>query len=495
MDRYLDDVTKPLPILARIADWDPWRKPMLADWLNEIYASVLNETFLEEITFGKSLILLDGLDELGSKRPVNPEKLYEAMFDPRPDFIKMLPENNQIVLTCRIQDFEIVSDKLKLNGAVVLQPLTDAQIEDYLSTQPELLEAIGQDSGLRELVRSPLLLSNFAYGVSSVTSKTRRLTSLSVIEVRDEIFLQYLKRRYDHEQKKQSQKLTYTFSQLIQIWGLIATWDTADWLEHKAMPNGGFTDTDIMHLDLTINSSEIVALSLQFHVFRKERGQTYQFSHLLLREFLATDFAPQGLGIIEGKHKIASGITLLRLNHPNTLNYALDLVNHDSAEVRENIAALLGNLKNRKTIKSLIKLSNDRAWNVRYAAVYSLRQLKTKSCRSVLIKALDDRHAKVRACAAEGVGELKLIEAVPRLMSQLADRNPEVRGAALYALDRIGDTHSVNSITALLDDDETVLSGLLSISYMAETALKHIGTPEAIAALENWRRTHGESDE
>ena len=67
--------------------------------------------------------VLNGLDELGDKRPVDPNKPDGDAFDPRPLFMHVIPENNQVIVTCRVKDYGEIGEKLALNGAVTLQAL------------------------------------------------------------------------------------------------------------------------------------------------------------------------------------------------------------------------------------------------------------------------------------------------------------------------------------------------------------------------------------
>jgi HEAT repeat protein len=74
------------------------------------------------------------------------------------------------------------------------------------------------------------------------------------------------------------------------------------------------------------------------------------------------------------------------------------------------------------------------------------------------------------------------LPAVPELMEALRHHpDMNVRWYAAYALGLIGDTSAVSALAGALDDN-------LYVSHNAHRALEMIGTPEARAALDNWRR-------
>lgn len=113
--RRLDDVSRPLPVLAPIVAWDAYRKPSLGAWL-----SGGGSELRQVIEDGRALLLLDGLDELGSERPLDPDNPNGPTFDPRAAFIEALPADNQVVLTCRVKDYHAIGHKAALNEAVTL---------------------------------------------------------------------------------------------------------------------------------------------------------------------------------------------------------------------------------------------------------------------------------------------------------------------------------------------------------------------------------------
>jgi HEAT repeat protein len=102
-----------------------------------------------------------------------------------------------------------------------------------------------------------------------------------------------------------------------------------------------------------------------------------------------------------------------------------------------------------------------------------------------LIRALQDDNALLRSFAAETLGNFDDPEVIPHLSRALNDAEEDVQYHAIWALSAFGDK-SVPILTNVLvhpSSEETRLS--------AVNVLTHIDTPEALAAVEQWRRDQG----
>ncbi len=75
----LADSVNPLPILADIGRWDPDSLQPLEQWLSGC-SPRHSAQVLDAIRKGEALLLLDGLDELGSRRPLDPTVLTVRVF-------------------------------------------------------------------------------------------------------------------------------------------------------------------------------------------------------------------------------------------------------------------------------------------------------------------------------------------------------------------------------------------------------------------------------
>jgi hypothetical protein len=147
-----------LPVILRLSSWAVGRPP-LADWmieqLHQTYAvpSKLSERW---VTQGRLLPLLDGLDEVEeSARPACIEAIntYHRTH--------LIP----LVVCSRHADYEVAArrKRLDLQSAVLVQPLSDEQIEAYLQRAgpsfAEIRATLHQTPALWKLATTPLMLS------------------------------------------------------------------------------------------------------------------------------------------------------------------------------------------------------------------------------------------------------------------------------------------------------------------------------------------------
>ncbi|MFZ0547235.1 MAG: BTAD domain-containing putative transcriptional regulator, partial [Candidatus Promineifilaceae bacterium] len=185
-DRHL------IPVVFNLSSW---RSGPLINWL-EIE---LNEKYLIPRKIGRQwladdqlLPLLDGLDEVN--------------IDRRDDCVQAINEYRQahglvpLVVCSRVSEYEELAVKLKLENAVLLQPLSDAQIDNYLAAAGGRLEALRQklaiDAEMREMARTPLMLSimSLTYQDSAETAVNAGMGSG---QRERQVFESYLDRMYD----------------------------------------------------------------------------------------------------------------------------------------------------------------------------------------------------------------------------------------------------------------------------------------------------------
>lgn len=179
-----------IPVVFPLSSWAQQRRP-LADWLvdelNQRYdvPRQIAQTWIEQ---DRILPLLDGLDEVAqSYRGACVEAINRFQQDER----GLLP----LVVCCRVADYEAIGNTLRLQGAVVVQPLTRAQVNGYLDRIGEpvagIRHALHTDATLWELLDTPLLLSimTLAYGGQPVAA----LQAEGGIEVRRQhLFAAYI---------------------------------------------------------------------------------------------------------------------------------------------------------------------------------------------------------------------------------------------------------------------------------------------------------------
>ena len=188
--RAEQDVAHPLPVVFNLSSWTARRS--LAEWLvdemNERY-DVPRRIGAAWVQADQILPLLDGLDEV--------------RFEQREACVAAINQFRRehglvgLVVCSRDEDYAGLTTRLKLQSAVLIQPLTLEQIEDYLAGAGEhlagLRTALAGDVALRELAVSPLVLSVMTLAYQGRSDEALRLSG-SVEEQREQVFAAYVER-------------------------------------------------------------------------------------------------------------------------------------------------------------------------------------------------------------------------------------------------------------------------------------------------------------
>ena len=145
----------PIPVLLNLSSWkDP--RQTLVDWLVKELKSkygISKDIGKKWVNEKQLLPLLDGLDE------VKPE-LQESCVQAINQWLGSERRPIYSLVCCRQEEYSSYKTQLELNGSILLQPLTDTQIQHYLeiTNRIEIWQIFQQDSVLGELLRIPLLL-------------------------------------------------------------------------------------------------------------------------------------------------------------------------------------------------------------------------------------------------------------------------------------------------------------------------------------------------
>ncbi len=157
LDRAKSDETLPMPLVFNLSSWAVKRRP-LADWLvEEINTKYQVPRNLAQswVQADQVLPLLDGLDEVALPHR---SACVEAINTFRKDH-GLLP----LVVCSRSVDYLALRRQLHLRSAVVVQPLTEQQIDEHLSGAGEQMEAVRaglrDDPVLQQLATTPLMLN------------------------------------------------------------------------------------------------------------------------------------------------------------------------------------------------------------------------------------------------------------------------------------------------------------------------------------------------
>lgn len=158
LDRAQADAGEPIPVVFRLASWGRTGKP-LAEWIvdelaGELYG-VPRDLAGSWVAEDRVLPLLDGLDEVTAEH----RAACAAAIDEFSGTRRLLP----LVVSSRLADYAALDVRLGLPTAVVLQPLSTAQVEAYLARLGDstrgLRQALAAEPALWDLLGTPLLLS------------------------------------------------------------------------------------------------------------------------------------------------------------------------------------------------------------------------------------------------------------------------------------------------------------------------------------------------
>jgi transcriptional regulator with XRE-family HTH domain len=191
LTRAEQDDTHPMPVILNLSSWAVKRQP-IADWLVE----ELNDKYQVPRRIGRTwvpddllLLLLDGLDEV---TPAYQAACVEAINTYRQEHGLVA-----LVVCSRSSDYLAQTARVLLDCAVVVQPLTAEQVDDYISSGGEKLSAIRtalrDDPVLQELTTTPLMLSVLAIAYAG-KSLEELPASGSLEEHRQQIFATYTER-------------------------------------------------------------------------------------------------------------------------------------------------------------------------------------------------------------------------------------------------------------------------------------------------------------
>ena len=136
LDRAAASPASPIPVVFNLSSWSE-RQPTLDDWLVE----ELNAKYLIPHKVGRAwieadqiLLLLDGLDEMRQ----DAQPACAAAINQFRRKRGLTP----IAVCCRAEEYELLPQPLALNNALLLQPLDDDQVLDYIRAGGTGLNAV-----------------------------------------------------------------------------------------------------------------------------------------------------------------------------------------------------------------------------------------------------------------------------------------------------------------------------------------------------------------
>lgn len=223
----------PIPVVFNLSSWGEMRLP-LTEWIVDEFNSkyyIPIEVARRWMENAEVMLLLDGLDEL--KQEYRDECVTA---------INNFRRNNLIplVVCSRTTEYQDLTERLILYGAVLVQPLTPTQVKDYFdrigADYSSLSVILGQDSELKELVASPLMLSIMAMVLHGLS--TQDLVASSTMRTRTQyVFDAYIERMFLHRGTTQSYPSSQTLYWLSWLAGKMQQHGTSVFLIERLQPS------------------------------------------------------------------------------------------------------------------------------------------------------------------------------------------------------------------------------------------------------------------
>ena len=195
VSRAQTDVEEPIPVLL---DLSTWKNPdqLIIDWIVEqlhikygISIAVV-QNWIQQLQI---LPLIDGLDKLSLNQQVKYIQQINQMLN---GDVSPL----HLVICANVISYQKLSERLDLNGAIFLRPLTIQQIQDYLinSRSRELWQNIERDKPLLNLAKTPLYLTMMTLAYEEILIMSwKHLNSFE--DQRDYLFNAYIRRQLNQD--------------------------------------------------------------------------------------------------------------------------------------------------------------------------------------------------------------------------------------------------------------------------------------------------------
>ncbi|MFS8118578.1 MAG: NACHT domain-containing protein [Microcoleus sp.] len=198
VSRAQKDPSFPIPVLFELGSWKA-ESGAIADWLiaqlkfKYGISPAIGKKWLAE---QKLLPLLDGLDEVETHR-------QNSCIQAINQFLESELKPKHLVASSSFEVYKNCQTRFKLQAAVLLKPLTETKIQNYLleARSRELWYSIEKEPELLKLAKVPLLLSMMALAYEDILIESwKRITSAE--EQRKYLLTAYIRRQMTGEVKQ-----------------------------------------------------------------------------------------------------------------------------------------------------------------------------------------------------------------------------------------------------------------------------------------------------
>lgn len=156
------------PIVLNLSSWSEKDK-IFEQWIIEalrIEYQVPQKSAKSMVENEELILLLDGLDEVAEDSRI---ACVEAI-----NFFQKKEHSMRVAICSRIKDYELIAaygSRLRLRAALLLQPLSDGQVSQYLSnkTLRGVYELVQSNNLMKEFSRNPFLLNVMAVAYQNLS--------------------------------------------------------------------------------------------------------------------------------------------------------------------------------------------------------------------------------------------------------------------------------------------------------------------------------------
>mgnify|MGYP001289129166 CR=1 FL=1 len=201
----------------------------------------------------------------------------------------------------------------------------------------------------------------------------------------------------------------------------------------------------------------------------------------VLAEMKDVEAVPALLAALEdpdGDVRWGAAEALTALADPRALDGLAAHLKDEHRWVRQECARALAHLNDGRAVPALIETLADSEFGVKETALRALGEIHVPEATDAVLSALEDDG--LRWPAAEVLSTFGA-RAVPGLQQALFSSNSEIRRYAAWALGEIRAEGAVADLAKVLMDENWL------VSASAESALRRIGTNQALQSLEDWR--------
>jgi hypothetical protein len=190
--------------------------------------------------------------------------------------------------------------------------------------------------------------------------------------------------------------------------------------------------------------------------------------------------------------------TLGKLGALEAVPALINALRGENRYIAESIVEALKSLKDLRAVPVFIDKLNEENPYLRWRLVSALGDLGDLQAVPTLISLLGDKDDSVQRNAIRALGQLKDPRGVPELIKLINSKYIEVIGYATLALVDIGDERGLQALRSN-SQISTILKRFMRIPFVYEAkvinALEIIGTPEALAVVNQWRQEHPDKDD